>query len=71
MRAETITVLSFDAGLGRELKLTAAERATLLRASAIAAQIRSRFVTSDDDDTLLAEIEHSCRDLATETLIVE
>lgn len=44
--------------------LTATERRTLRAASRIAKAARERYVFNDYTDTVLAEIEHGCRDVA-------
>jgi hypothetical protein len=73
MRLERESI--FGEYLGTRIRLTAVERAALLRASQIAAEMRELARSVDpgyeDDsiDTLLAEIEHNARDFADESEI--
>lgn len=61
MRVETETFLMGEI-LGHRLVFTAQERIVLAKASALAGQARAMNL-DEDSDTLLAEVEHGCREL--------
>lgn len=51
-------------GSSKVIALSKAEIAVMRQASEIAAKLRSFCSPDDDDDIALAEVEHTCREIA-------